>query len=162
MSFRDTDAWDDADYIVNLTKNLVGHKIIDGIVATHPTGEASATMIVVLNYTSLREQIKKMTDETLGRICSYGTTDGFHTGPASQPVPSFINHTGFKDLGIGHPYITGRNGRQILEEVAIATIICVAHDIARQHTLQETWRYECQMEVDLDRAQRDILHPRRR
>jgi hypothetical protein len=77
-------------------------------------------------------KLQEMGCDTLGRICAYGTSDGFHNGgPLGQTV-GFMNLTGFKKV-MHYDFDRKKGGPDLLVEMAAATIVCVAFDIINQY-----------------------------
>ena len=96
-----------------------------------------------------------MSDQTLGRICAYGGPEGMHDGLPREA--SFLNMTGFKDVMNWQLDPSQKNGRGLVEEVAILTIVCVARDIIMQKTWQENVARELNVGEQYDRAMADYI-----
>ncbi|MBP6858701.1 MAG: hypothetical protein KBC33_02635 [Candidatus Pacebacteria bacterium] len=133
---------EDSEYIVNLTRQLIGKTALDTIIKEN----RKACMPTVLHSYILAvvgRKINEMNDSTLGRICAYASSDGAHGGKHFRDTerPKFINRTGlndvitpgmnylFKNLGVG----------QHLELIAIAVITCVVVDMMFQDNWQKEW-----------------------
>jgi hypothetical protein len=151
-------AWDKPEYIVNLVKNVVGREFLSRL--NGEWGENLPTML----WRPIEVHVSKMTDETLGRICGYGTSEGIHTtGPLSDVAAgTFLNRTGFKHFERMNTcfHIHLSSGRATLERLAITTIICIARDIVMQEGWQADRQAEVDMEHDLERADHEMLHGR--
>mgnify|MGYP001574847835 CR=1 FL=1 len=136
-------AWEEPEYIVNLTKNLIGPRVSQTswvwgngeVYFDRPTDLCSFLELFV--YSKLRD----MTNETLGRICAYGTRKGIHSDPCypGSGVPhSFLNLTGFDDVKPVR-FVCYYGGRELLEQIACATIVCIVYDLMMQEQWQVQW-----------------------
>ena len=129
-------------YIINLAEDMVGKHIV----ASLKDRVSDPHDLFLFLSPHIESKVKKMTAETLGRICAYG----FYPGGSMAREPlnpqeidllplasfrDFVFGTGIKDV---HPdsFGSGRSGRRILEQVAIATIIAVINDIIHQDEYQ--------------------------
>ena len=145
-------AWENPQYIINLTRNLVGEQ------ALFEMGLSEFDWFSWLEPT-LVPRIRRMNDETLGRICAYGTQQGLHHGPTCQVA--FLNLTGFRDVKPGG-FSKDKSGRELLEEMAVATIICVATDIVLQKRHQVLMAADIELEQMVSQTERDMAHARQR
>ena len=125
-------AWCDPDYIVNLTTNIIGKKVLGNFVKWQEGQDGRA--LYVFFHERIEEEIRKMTTQTLGRICAYGGPNGMHDGTACSD--SFLSMTGFKDIVYWTLDPEEQDGRSLMEEIAILTIACTTRDII----MQKTWR----------------------
>ena len=133
---------EDPKYIVNLTKQLIGQDALQFIIDENkedcdPCRVRSYVAAILMN------KIKIMNESTLGRICSYASSDGAHGGlhPQGTPRPEFINRTGltkalkpvidymFTHLGVG----------EYLEQGVLTVIVCIVVDIILQDKWQAEW-----------------------
>ena len=118
-------AWLEPEYIVNITKNLVGISTLSKIETRNPRA------LFLLLETRLTPKLQEMGSDTLGKICAYGTSDGFHNGgPLAQTV-GFMNLTGFKKVR-HYDFEHKKDGHELLVEMAVSTIVCIAFDIIHQ------------------------------
>lgn len=126
-------------YIVNLAEQIVGKQIISGL---KDRGTTEPHDLLLLLSPQIQAKVEKMTPETLGRICACGFYPG--GSRAREPLPNeigfvpstdFICGTGIRDV---HPdyFGSGRSGRQLLEKIAIATIVATVNDIIHQEEYQ--------------------------
>lgn len=125
-------AWANPLYIVNLTTAIIGKTVLDEMKArlSHETSVEDCRSLTYL----IAPQIRKMSSEKLGKICAYGTAEGFHRDCRLSEINDFISRTGFDDLG-GVSFPSGITGRAMIEEIAISVVICIARDIL----IQEKW-----------------------
>lgn len=149
------DAWMDPSYIVNLTKNIIGERALFALSAD-PAGGHNGHALRVFFWERIEKRVSKMSDQSLGHVCTYGGPRGFHMGPAIQT--EFLNMTGYKDVCNWTLDPSQKNGREILEELAILTIVCVARDIIRQGDWQLNAAIELDEDVQFERGMRDYIH----
>ena len=143
----------DQRYIVNLTRHIVGARILAGI--TQDYNASNPTTLYLLFGPKIRGEVRMMTPETLGIICEFGWNKDF----ASIPGDEFIRKTtleGIKPNTVDMLNFEGMSGRQILEEVATLTIVSVAVDIARQSTYID--HRELAEESLFDRGMAEYVH----
>ena len=135
---RTRTAWEDSEYIVNLTKNLVGENVL-GKLRTARYPRIPRSLFCILEP-KLTPKLQEMGDDTLGRICGYGTSEGFHRrGPLLQTI-GFINLTGFKHVlhydiygqGYYYRFECTKDVTDLMIMMAVATIVCIAYDIIHQ------------------------------
>ena len=113
-------------YIVNVTKQLVGVTTLSKL--SGDWGSSHPHALYLYLGPRISEKLKKMNPETLGLICEFGYKKNF-----SEPLArttNFIRMTGFADV-CPHD-LKPTTGRELLEEIALRTIVAVAVDIARQ------------------------------
>ena len=126
FSFARSDAWENTSYILNLTTNVVGKKRLEA----YKERELSAREL----HADLREHVgiavAKMSTTVIAEIAVYGGWHGLHYGPACSA--DFLNMTGWNDVTDPLVDLTYRDSREMIEELAILTIACVAYDIIRQ------------------------------
>lgn len=119
--------FDDPLYIVNLAKQLFGASSFPRLSvddAKHP----HATYLRF--FEKLKDKVRAMNPETLGRICGYGFRKDFSEPIEFQFDSGFIHKTGLREV---HPDpFDNQTGRELLEAIAIATIVSVACDIVLQ------------------------------
>lgn len=142
-------AWkEDPQYIVNLTRTLIGEKALKTIVDEN---KADCKPDRVRSYilASVAPKIDKMGADKLGRICAYSSADGAHSCahlPTQSCVkPKFINLTGLADVitpegGYDANYVISNVGvGELLKEIAVSVLICVVCDIINQDRWQNDW-----------------------
>jgi hypothetical protein len=151
---------EDFTYIVNVATQIVGQRPLSALGPTIKRADLPASVSILGPL--LEPRLKEMNDETLGRICSHGNHNGWHCGMATTPSPAFINKTGFCNLLLpGHTIQYNRHtGREILEDVALLTLVCIIQDFLRQHDLQMKWQEEYEAH-QLERAEHAMIHPNR-
>jgi hypothetical protein len=134
---------EDGEYIVRLTKQLIGKTALETIIRENskncnPSVIRSYVVAIIMN------KIEKMNDATLGRICAYASLRGVHDFKHSKSTarPKFINNTGFQNVLNGynksHPFDHLENG-EYLELIAAYVITCVVTDIICQDKWQAEW-----------------------
>ena len=133
---------EDPEYIVNVTKQLIGQNALNIIIEENkedcdPCRVRSYVSAVVMN------KINKMNESTLGRICSYTSSDGAHGSyhPRGTPRPKFINRTGLtKALNpvMDHMFTHMEVGEYLVQG-ALTVIVCVVVDIILQDKWQAEW-----------------------
>ncbi len=144
------------EYIVNLVKQVVGNSTISGFKSLR-TLQPDAWFLFL--YHRIKAKVLKMNDETLGRICGYGHNKNF-----SEPINSsvgFIFKTGIEEVQ-SHPLDLNLSGRELLEEIAIRTIVAVTCDIVIQEAYEEIRRTEQGNEYQFDSVMAKYLHSGRR
>jgi hypothetical protein len=152
--FSRADAWSDPDYIVNLTTNIVGKNALGNLAAWQEGQDGRA--LYVFFHERIEKEVRKMSDQTLGRICAYGGPEGMHDGlPHAAP---FLNMTGFKDVMHWTLDPLQKDGRSLMEEIAILTIACIARDIIMQKVWQDNVAYQLNLDEQYDRAMADYIH----
>jgi len=133
---------EDPEYIVNVTRQLIGQSALEHIIKENketcdPCVVRSYVLAVVMN------KVRKMNESTLGRICSYASSDGAHGGYHTRgtPRPKFINRTGLtKVLKPVMGYMLTHVGvGEYLEQGTLAVIVCVVVDIILQDKWQAEW-----------------------
>ncbi len=152
------------EYIVNLASQVAGVNAefksafiqYEAGIDPYDRKKSIQGLFVILSGTIVN-RVKEMTPETLGRICAYGLYPGGLTGWADGSV--FIRRTGIKDV---HPedFKAEKPGRELLEEIAVATIVATVFDILHQDNYQENVQWECDLDHQMDRADHAILHGR--
>lgn len=139
----------DQQYIVNLTKQLMGASALFRLAADHLSNPRAMYLFF---FEKLKDKVRVMNAETLGIICEFAYAKNF----SERSSGGFIRKTGIEEVH-PHPFDV-KAGRELLEEIAIATIVCVARDIVKQHDY-EINRVIDQEEDDLfDRGMREYLH----
>ena len=136
-------AWnEDPQYIVNLTKTLIGERLLSRIIKENP--ECNPQRIRSYVWLTL-PKLEAMGGETLGRICAYASANGAHGDKHHRGIkaPPFINRTGLNDVfppeqrmdvfGAKHP-------GELLVYVALSVLISIVVDMIKQSELQIHWR----------------------
>ena len=140
------------EYIVNLTRQLVGGKTVFSLETER---EAHPDALYLLLGPRLRKQLGAMTCETLGRICAFG-----HNKDMSEPLEGtfgFIRKTGIEEV-CPHDYSHKLAGRLLCEEVAIRTIIAVLCDIVRQSEYEAERDKQNEFQREYDRTLTEYIH----
>jgi len=141
-------------YIINLATQVVG---INNVSYRQALSSYQLSSFSFILSDKVMKDVKKMAPETLGRICAFGLYPG---GLATwADCSDFIRKTGIKDV---HPedFKAEKPGFELLEEIAVATIVSTAFDILHQDSYQENARYEQDLDQQLDRAEHAMLHGR--
>lgn len=118
----------DRKYIVNLTKQLVGEQVIDGI-KEYAVGPD--TVLFMINPV-LAPKLAKMRAETLGRICAYGIEY-----PCVDPDSGFHFQTSILEAHLDNLDLDGKSGRNLLIEIATSVIVAIVFDIIHQAEYEE-------------------------
>jgi hypothetical protein len=142
----------DLQYIVNVTNQLVGASTLSKLSSDWRSSYPDALYLYL--GPRISEKLKKMNPETLGLICEFGCSKNF-----SQPLArttNFIRMTGLADV-CPHD-LKPTTGRELLEEIALRTIVAVAVDIARQRGYEAIRDRETEDEELFDRGMRDYIH----
>jgi hypothetical protein len=141
------------EYIVNLTKQMFGASTLSKL-----SGDCRSSCpdaIYLLFFDRLKEKVQVMKSETLGCICGYALQKDF-----SKPLGSwsgFIRMTGIEQAH-PHPFNQNQTGRQLLEEIAIATLASIACDIARQRGYENDRDWEREADEAEDLGMAEYLH----
>jgi hypothetical protein len=133
------------EYIVNLAEHVIGRSVIRELIKEFTSYEDGGYSVFFdLNpdevfytlYFSVKHEVKKMNSETLGRICSFALAEGADLSGYWKPNSEFIRSTTIADV---HPqeFSSRMSGRELIEEIAVATIISVAFDIMNQAALNQ-------------------------
>lgn len=151
---------DKPEYIINLTKNIVGEHSLKKLVGKTDNSRRSIRTMLFLFAPRIVIELAKVSDETLGRIAAYGTEGGFHHGPPA-PAP-FLNLTGYRDLLVDEYDFRSGSGRDHLVQLALLAIVCVAHDIVRQNEHQAEIAAELEENETFERSAENHIHGRKR
>jgi len=147
--------FNDPEYIVRLSKQLIGSSMIADLKSQKPEGK---TLFIALHH-MIKQSVRKMNSATLGKICEYAVSSDF-----SQPLDSsvgFIRLTGLNDVRPVRPNFDAKlSGRILLEEIAIATIVSVTFDILNQEMYEIQRQEAINQEEEYDRAMHDCIHGR--
>lgn len=149
---RNEETFGDQTYVVNLTRQLVGERTVSALTKS---GKATPTALYVYLGGHIRAKLKNMTNEKVGMIGCYG-----HNKDLSEPLAGtcgFIRKTGIEEVW-PHGYSNDCSGREIIEEVAVRTIISVLCDIIRQGDYIRQRDQEEDNEEQYDRAMSDYIH----
>ncbi|KND47166.1 MAG: hypothetical protein AB199_01900 [Parcubacteria bacterium C7867-004] len=141
MSITVAEPWvQDGDYIINLTKHVVGVRLL----RAHRERDkgADAHKLYEQLHLLIQQKAYEMSNETLGRICAYGTPHGAHLPGEKIPGARFRHQTGFVHLPAPNFYMHSFNGHGLLARVATQVIVCVARDLI----LQDQWQREAGVE----------------
>jgi len=141
-------------YILHLVTNLVGEHTLRSL--AHELQGRDGQALRVFLWGRLEPKIKSMNDSTLGRIVAYGTVDGFHHGPPCQVY--FLNLTGFKHVMNWTLDPTKKSGRELQEEIALLTIVCVARDIIMQREWQAQAVHDLDEDAQFERGMKNYAH----
>jgi len=127
-------------YITTLVTQLVGQNVISGLKLEYSDKNCKPRVLHNVFSDKVRAAVEKMNAESLGRICMFnlqGERRWFFGEDKSAP-PIFISVTRvFTDFV---PVITIKDrGEEILEEMAIATLLCILRDIVMQKQWLREW-----------------------
>jgi len=128
-------------YITNLVTQIIGQNVITGLKTEFRNDNCKPRFINNTFSDRVRAAVRKMNAETLGRICMFNVQGGhmwFFGEDESAPIV-FISVTRvFIDF---IPVVTRKDcGEEILEEMAIATLLCVLRDIVMQKQWLSEWQ----------------------
>jgi hypothetical protein len=135
-------AWlENPQYIVNLTRTLIGERILSTIVKENP--EANPQRIRSYVWLTL-PKLEEMGGDTLGRICAYASASGAHGGKHSRgmPVPVFVNRTGLNDVFPPEQRMDVFSCKQpgeLMVYVALGVLISIVVDMIKQADLKTNW-----------------------
>jgi len=139
-------------YIVNLTKQLFGATVLK---SDYRASDPQAMYLVF--FEKLKDKVRKMNPETLGIICEFGYCSNKDGAEFAAGSGTFIRKTGIADVH-PHPFEHSKPGRELLEEIAIATIVSVAVDICRQSQYEAEREDEQQQDFLWHLGQREYIH----
>jgi hypothetical protein len=134
-------------YIQNIATTIVGKNTISQLNLEYGrTSNCKPRPLYLYLNQKVREKVKEMNAETLGRIAAFAYPHGFHYEfERNGSPPDFISLTGYEDLmhesDLGFSY-----GQMIMEKLVIATIIAIVRDMV----MQSKWRYDWACEVDME------------
>ncbi|MDD5164972.1 MAG: hypothetical protein PHG25_00310 [Candidatus Pacebacteria bacterium] len=135
-------AWnEDPQYIVNLTRNLIGEKTLSSIIKENP--EADPQRIRSYVWLTL-PKLQVMRADTLGYICAYASASGAHCGKHSRGMvaPKFINSTGLIDVfpsSQREEVFCSKQPGELQVYIALGVLISVVTDMIRQTEWQAQW-----------------------
>lgn len=117
-----------AQYIVNLTKQVVGSE--EDIKLMQENCADRLSFLSFIRHRTM-SKVRKMSPTTLGRICCYGLA----VQQLPQNIGGFIKKTSMWDTFPEQvkPDMFNYPGRFVLEQVAAATIAAMANDIIHQN-----------------------------
>ncbi|MFH1392843.1 MAG: hypothetical protein ABIG73_00450 [Patescibacteria group bacterium] len=118
-------------YIINLATQVVG---INNVSYRQALSSYELKSFSFFLSDRVMKDVKKMTPETLGRICAFGLYPGGTTSWVD--CSNFIRKTGIKDVHSGD-FSAENSGRDLLEDIAIAVIVAAAFDILHQEEYQK-------------------------
>jgi len=119
----------DAEYVKNLTEQIIGKKILLSLTE----GAKDAHDIFLIAGPTIEGKLKKMGGKKLGELCMYGLADDV----VSSGTPKFIRRTPLSSVLEKPLPIASQTARQLLEKIVQAVIISVAIDIIRQPLYQK-------------------------
>jgi hypothetical protein len=142
------------EYIVRLTKQLVGERTLECIIKENWTvGNPEIMRLRSYVVAVIANKIGKMNNETLGGICAYASPNGIHDGKhlPGTTRPRFINRTGLSkvippDMKVWLESLVG--ARAPLEQMAMSVIVCVFIDLLFQDQWQAEWDSQQMTEED--------------
>lgn len=117
------------EYLINLTVALVGSDILESFSDKDIFDPSLRPMVKSILKNTVEPKVRRMTPETLGRICAAGDTFLVHD---NKEETEFIWKTGVSDIlsnvdiGLTMPNV------EILQKLAVAVIVGVAIDVVRQ------------------------------
>jgi len=135
--FTRADAWEDPNWIVELTKNTIGASSLAKVLGDSP--------LRVYFWEHIMTRVRGMSGQTLGRINAYGGHIGFHTGGIPHAA-TFLNMTGYHEIQVrpATEWLEGHDGRAMMEILAATTILCIARDII----MQDQWQVRIADELE--------------
>jgi hypothetical protein len=123
--------------IIATVEGLIGKNVLQGIkIGQCFDGGRDGKALMTFLSPILFPEIEKMKAETLGRYCEYATPHGVNDDLSwcIVAVGAFINHTGIMDVR-DDDFSREKHGRDLLEEMALAVLVCIARDVI----LQDEW-----------------------
>lgn len=157
MKMITRNAWENPEYIINLTTCLVGKNQLELLKSVETITNVNDLFKVL--YVPLTVKIAKMRPETIGRICAYSKDNFLHHG-LLYGLNGFLHLTSFKDLEpVQKNYILDCGS--VTGVFALQTVVCTAYDIIRQDTWQFEREQEEELDRQLDRAEHQMTHPNR-
>ncbi len=143
MSASTTDK-KDWTYIQNFVRSCVTQSVIDRYgprVALLPNYESAKTLFRPRDmFNELNQliyaRILDLSDSKLGEIMGYAHPVGKDRESRSPTTPAFICMTGYRDVFDADMMTIGGGGRQIMQRMVVAVVVCVVRDMI----LQECWQ----------------------
>jgi len=128
------------EYIVNLAEQVVGRGVIQELEEQHINmdslgGNCDVTPdeLFTALYAQVKAKVKEMNPKTLGLICSYALAEDADLGWGRNMgnFTGFIRNTTTYQT---HPqdFNSKLSGRDLIEKIAVATIVCVIYDTINQ------------------------------
>jgi len=145
-------SFEDPEYIVRLVKQLVGENVLAGLWVGM---RMDFSQVFAIIGPCLQTKVRKMNSATLGRICECSRPSNF-SAPLCSWSGGFIRMTGLGD--VCSDFSSKKSGRELLEEIAVATLVSVAYDFIRQRDYKFERQVEIAQEEEFDRGMSDYIH----
>ena len=127
-------------HIVNLAEQVVGRSVVKELEKQHvrigafaPDCDVTPDKLFAALYAQVKAKVKEMNPKTIGSICTYALAEDADLGWGRNMgnFSGFIRHT---TLSAVHPqeFSSKVSGRELIEEIAVATIIGVVYDTINQ------------------------------
>ena len=123
------------EYIINLAEQIVGKELLVELENKYTKDLYSLVEPDELFdelYPQVKAKVKKMNPRTIGFICTFAIDDNVYTGYRYENSESFIRATTLSRTHLNN-FDCHLSGRELIEEIAVATIISVAFDIIHQN-----------------------------
>ena len=123
------------EYIINLAEQIVGKELLTQLEKKHTVNLTSLVVPYELFdelYPQVKAKVKKMNPRTIGLICTYAIDDNVYTGYRYENFSGFIRVATLSQTHLDN-FDCHLSGRELIEEIAVATIISVAFDIIHQN-----------------------------
>ena len=123
------------EYIVNLAEQIVGKALLEELEKKHVVClEATTDPCELFDelYPQVKAKVKKMNPRTLGLICTHAIDDNVCTGFRYENRSGFMRVATLSRTHLDN-FDCHLSGRELIEEIAVATIISVAYDIIHQN-----------------------------
>ena len=138
-------------HIVNLAEQVVGRSVVKELEKQHvrigafaPDCDVTPDKLFAALYAQVKAKVKEMNPKTIGSICTYALAEDADLGWGHNMgnFSGFIRNT---TLSAVHPqeFSSKVSGRELIEEVAVATIVCVIYDTISQfgwNTQRSDWQ----------------------
>jgi len=128
------------DYIVNLAEQVVGRNVIQELEKQHVSFGSSGTdcdvtpdELFTALYAQVKAKVKEMNPKTIGYICTYALAEDADLG-LGRNMGNFSGFVRNTTISAVHPqdFSSKLSGRELIEEIAVATIVGVIYDTINQ------------------------------
>ena len=123
------------EYIINLAEQIVGKELLTQLEKKHIVDLTSLIAPYELFndlYPQVKAKVKKMNPRTIGLICTYAIDDDVCTGFRYENSSGFMRVATLSQTHLDS-FDCHSSGRELIEEIAVATIISVAYDTIHQN-----------------------------
>jgi len=123
------------EYIVNLAEQIVGKELLTELEKKYIKDLYSLVEPYELFdelYPQVKAKVKKMNPRTIGLICTFAIDDDVCTGFRYENLTGFMRVATLSRTHLDN-FDCHLSGRELIEEIAVATIISVAFDIIHQN-----------------------------